>query len=406
MDEYESSTNAINSILTQPVLEWANIPGLLTKVSSSPSGFAWGYVSGNLSRCELPCTGNWKRIEIDCQEILDIETDDINVYVLGLKTGGATYLYTSSSTNPNFVEIQVPFAATKIFSTHTYIWTQDNARNKQKCPKPCMMNNWIKSDDTGVFITSSSDSTLYGKDLFGNAYKTDENMQSKWSPIVGLEGTLIRSLVGKADASAIYGIDTDSKVFKFDGSTTEIDTQGYKAYSLSIEPISKQLWMTTVEPGEKGNIFSRLANPDYTTMINQISPLDKSRDELVNQMKTDYSNETTSMIVNKQVGEVIDYFKKMFSLDKNTGKKGKEQASELQQNIKETQIKLDQLTNIQPLILSFIALLLIVAIVFMLSPFLSLIILIFGIIFIISTGNGKSGIFSRIPWYSSIASSV
>lgn len=405
MDEYESSTNAINSILTQPVLDWANIPGSLTKVSSSASGFAWGYSGGSLYRCELPCTGNWKQVEIDCSEILDIDTDDINVYVLGLKTGGATYLFTSSS-YPQFVEIQVPFAANKIFSTHTYIWAQDNGGNKQKCPKPCMMNNWIKSDDTSVLITSSSDANLYGS-LNGNAYKTDENMQSKWSPIVGLEGIPIDSIMGKGDSSAIYGIDAYSKVFKFDGTKTEpVDTQGYKAYSLSIEPISKQLWMTTVEPGNTGNIFNRLANPDYTTISNEIYPLDKSRDQLVDQIKIDYSNETTSMVINKQVTEVIDYFKKMFSLDKNTGKKGKQQASELQQNIKETQIKIDQLTIIQPLIFSFIVLLLIVAVVFIISPILSLVILIIGIFFIISTGNGKSSIFSRIPGYSSFASSV
>ena len=403
MDEYESSTNAINTILTQPVLDWANIPGSLTKVSSSASGFAWGYSGGTLYRCQLPCTGNWNPIELDAEEILDIETDDLNVYVLGLKSGGATYLYSSSSTNPSFVELQVPFAANKIFSTHTYIWAQDSLFGKQKCPKPCMMNNWIKSDDV-VEILSSSDSTLYVR-MFGNGVKTDENLQSGWSAIIGLGH--VQSLMAKADATALYGIDNTSNVFKFEGETMKpISTQGYQPTNLSIEPISKQLWMTTATPGNKGNIFNKLENPDYTTLSNQIAPLDKSRDQIVSQVKTDYSNQTTAMITNKQVNEVIDYFKKMFSLDRNTGQRGKQQASELQENIRETQIQIDQLTNIQPLIVYFIVLLLIVAGIFIVSPTLSLFVLIFGLFFIILTGNGKSDIVSWLSKYSSITSSV
>ena len=395
--EYEDSTNAIDSIITQPVLDWANIPGSLTKVSSSASGFAWGFSSPSLYQCALPCTGNWKPVEFNVSEILDVETDNLNVYVLAVLTGGATYLFTSSASVPQFVQIQVPFAANKIFSTHTYIWAQDSTNNKQKCPKPCMTNNWIKSDDTSVSISSASDSTLYGRNATGEAVKTDENMQSDWSPIVGLEGVQVRSLMGKGDASAIYGIDQNSSVFKFDGSKIEpIATKGYQPTNLSIEPISKQLWMTTATPGDKGNLFNRLDNPDYTTLLNQIAPLDKARDQIVQQVGTAYSTQTNTMAANKQISEVVNYFKSLFNLDRTTGKKGLEQAGKIKESIRDTQTKIDQMTDVQPLIIKLIILLIVVSVVFIiLHPLLSLVTMVSGLIYILFfSNNGESTIFS------------
>ena len=272
MDEYESSTNAINTILTQPVLDWANLPGSLTKVSSSASGFAWGFSGGTLYRCELPCTGNWKQIEIDAQEILDIDTDDINVYVLGLKSGGATYLYTSSSSNPSFVEIQVPFAAKKIFSTHTFIWAQDSSNKKERCAKPCTTGLWTPVEDVSVKITSSSDSALYGRDGSGVGMKSDETLQSGWSPIKGMSGVKLNSLLGGMDSTALYGIDSSSNLLRCEGDCSnppeQIDTVGYAPLSVSADPYEKDVWMTTATTGTLGNIFNKSSKSSSNFFFN------------------------------------------------------------------------------------------------------------------------------------------
>jgi len=361
--EYEDSTNAINSIVStqlSSVLNWINVPGAMTKVSSSAGGFAWGFnASNNVYICRLPCSGSWTQVDITKENagtIQDITTDLTNVYILG-----SNVLLTAPATNEGvWNTIPVPFSATKIFSTHTNIWAQDGLNNKQKCPKPCMSSNWIASTEKAVTITSSSDSALYGKSADGSAVKTDENIQSGWTPIDGL--AKVSTLIGDADKEALYGVDTSSNTFKFDGTQHPVTTQGYAPLNLTIEPTSKQMWMTATTSGDKGNIFTRLENPDYGTITNAIAPIDKSRDQVVSQITRDYNNQTEVMTVNKQITDVVNYFKKMFKLDKDTGKKGLDQSSNVQEKIRDTQSQLDQITSIQPLlqqliIVMFVALL-------------------------------------------------
>ena len=358
--EYEDSTNAINSIVStqlSSVLNWINVPGAMTKVSSSASGFAWGFnSSNNLYVCQLPCSGSWTQVDISKENagtIQDITTDLTNVYLLG-----SNVLLTAPATNQGQWNIvPVPFSATKIFSTHTNIWAQDALNNKQKCPKPCMSANWIASGEKTVTITSSSDSSLYGKAADGSAMKTDENIQTGWSPIDGL--AKVSMLVGDVDQDALYGVDMSSNPFKFDGTQQPLTTQGYAPLNLTVDPTSKQMWMTTTTSGDKGNIFTRLENPDYGTVINAIAPIDKSRDQVVSQITKAYSNQTEVMTINKQITDVINFFKKMFKLDGDTGKKGAEQSSQIQYKIRDTQAQLDQITNIQPILQQLIVILLV-----------------------------------------------
>jgi len=360
LSEYESSTNTIDNIVgsqLSSVLNWVNIPGAMTKVSSSASGFVWGFNSSNqIFACQMPCSGSWVPIDISkypIGTILDITTDLTNVYVLG--TGN---MLVAPATNQGVWNmIPVPFSATSLFSTHSYIWGQDATNNKQKCPKPCMSANWIASPEKDVTITSSSDTSLYGKTSTGAAVKTDENIQSGWSPIDGLADVKISTLNGNIDNSALYGVDQSSNLFKFDGTSHAVPTQGYTPINLTIEPQTKQMWMTTSTAGDKGNIFSRLENPDYTTITNAVAPLDKSRDQVVKDVQNAYSNQTTLMVMNKQITDVVSYFKNIFKIDKNTGKQGESQSKHIQDQIKETQTQLDQINAIQPIIQQLIILL-------------------------------------------------
>ena len=62
---------------------WSNIPGRLTKISTSPKGYVWGYNStGELWTCKEPCTdGKWQNVGFGSKP-LDIATDDMYVYIL------------------------------------------------------------------------------------------------------------------------------------------------------------------------------------------------------------------------------------------------------------------------------------------------------------------------------------
>jgi hypothetical protein len=367
--EYETSTNAIDSIVStqlSSVTNWLNIPGGLAKVSSSAAGYLWGYEGNTSYICQLPCTGNWKLVDLSPQNltsILDLTTDDTNVYILFLSNTETKLLVTDAKNQGTRSVIKVPFAATEIFSTHTYIWAQDSSNNKQKCPKPCTMPNWLPSIVDGK-ITSADNSVIYGVDAFGNAIQSDENLSSVWQPIDDIKGTIY----GKGSDGTLYGIDQNQSAFQFNGSLTPIFTNGLDPKNLSVDSQSGQLWMTTATPGDTGNIFFRSEKPDYSNIMNSISPLDRTRDKITDTVQTKYQRQTDVMIVNKQVQDIIEFFKKIFNIDGTTAKKAKDQSGQLYNKIKETQSKLDQINSIEPILIGIIITLFLVATLYLVSP--------------------------------------
>lgn len=373
--EYETSTNAIDSIVTtqlSSVLNWLNVPGTLVKASSSAAGFVWGYNgSSMLYTCQLPCSGNWTQVDLSqyqVSNILDLTTDDTNVYILYTNVAGATGLLATPASNQGTrTTLSVPFAATTIFSTHTYIWAQDGSNNKQKCPKPCSMPNWQASTDTTVTITSSDDTTLYGKDATGQAMQTNETLQSPWQPIDDVKG----SIYGKGSDGTLYGIDSKQSAFQYDGKMAPLYTNGLDPTNMTVDSQSSQLWMTTATPGDVGNIFTRVEKPDYSTIMNSVTPLDRERDKIVDTVESRYKRQTDVMIVNKQTQDVVSFFKKMFHIDGDTAKKAKNQAGHLTESIREAQKDLDQIKNVEPIILGVIGILLtVIAIYIFASPLL------------------------------------
>lgn len=391
LSEYEDTTNTIDSIVTtqlSSVLDWVNVPGSLSKVVSSAAGYAWGIDSSAAYICQLPCSGKWQPVdlgEFNLTSILDIEADETNVYILGINTGQSTILLINSASNQGtFSQVKVPFDAKQIFSTHSFIWGQDGSNVKQRCPKPCTMSNWLSSSDTTIKITSSSDSALYGIDSQGNAMKSDEGLQTGWSPISELSGVHASTVIGDIDQTGLYGIDTKSNVFKLQGNTVVPQpTQGYVPQHISIEPTTKQMWMTSETPGQLGNIFSKLENPDYTTIVDSIQPLDKSRDAVVSDVTHQFDTQTQVMTVNKQVSDIVKYFKNMFNLDKTVGQKGKEQAGHLEEQIRSTQTQLDLMANIQPMLQKVIALLIVVAGMYLVGSILGWILHVLAIIVLV-----------------------
>jgi hypothetical protein len=379
--EYVNATSGIDDVLStqlSTVLTWSNIPGGLAKVVSSEAGYAWGIHDNSAWMCQLPCNGNWNQIDVPDLNInifFDIAVDNSNVYLLALVVRKMVLLVGSVNGVGQWKVIDVPFDAVSIFSTQTYIWAQDSYGMKKRCPKPCTMSNWIASDDKDIIITSSSNTALYGKDKQGNAMKSDETLQTRWSPIDGFKGIKVDKVIGGSSTGALYGLDDKDQLLKLDGTElTPLETQGYKPLTMTVDPANKRMWMLTEQNGKLGNVFTRLENPDYTTILNTVNPLDRKRDAIVQNVEQKYDSQTDIMTVNKQVGDVVSYFKKIFNIDRNSGKKAKEQVGHIQDQILETQTQLDKMQSLQPLMQKIILLIAALAVIYIVGSVLGTIV--------------------------------
>jgi hypothetical protein len=373
---YDQTTQNINNTLStqlSSVLTWANIPGELTKVSSSSYGFAWGFSESSVYVCQLPCSGNWQPVDLskfDISRVIDVDTDDTNVYILANAASSIVMLMNTADGRGVWNSVPVPFAATQIFSTHSYIWAQDSGNNKQKCPKPCTTTNWIPVSENKVKITSASATSLYGVDPSGSGVKSDEVLQSGWLPIAGLLGRKINSVIGDIDYTSLYSVDTNSKVSKCEGdcsmkTVTPVDTQGFSPLNLTADPTSKTLWMTAQTKGDLGNIFSRPDKPDYSTIMNTITPLDKQRDTIVHDVTKEYNQQTGIMTVNKQVSDIEIFFKKIFGEQHKLAKTTKNASGSLEKLVQEQQVTLGQLNSVQPVVMGFVYTLIAVVIIYL-----------------------------------------
>jgi hypothetical protein len=387
-NEYDTATTGINTIVSTQLssaLQWSNIPGGLIKSSSSAAGFVWGYNDVNqIFVCQLPCTGNWTMIDTstwNLSSVLDITTDSTNVYVLIATTDGKTVLYMNSATNTGTWNlITIPFGATNIFSTHTYIWAQDKSNNKQRCAKPCTTGNWTAVSENKVKITSASDSSLYGVDVSGNALKSDETLQSGWSSISGLSGMKLATIVGQADKTALYGIDTSSKAYRCEGDcatnqeVAPLDTGGYAPLNMMADPAGNSIWMTGTTSGAVGNIFNRLDTADYTSIMNNVNPLDQTRDKIVGNIEDQYNQQTNLMVANKQITDVVNFFTKFFKFDKPSVDQDNANISTYRDKVIRTQAEIDKMTSLEPLLQKLIVLIIGVVILYLLGSFLGTIV--------------------------------
>jgi hypothetical protein len=190
-------------------------------------------------------------------------------------------------------------------------------------------------------------------------------MRTGWSPISGLQ-KFDKPLTTGMDG--LYIAKSGGGISKFDGKTEiPIELNGFRPSKLTLEPITKHMWMTATTSDNKGNVFKRLENSDYSTIQNVVVPLDRKRDEVVSEIKKDYSTQTDVMTLNKQLNTIVSFFQRLFKIDSNSLKKGQDQISEIQDKIRNTQSQLDQINVIQPLIIKFIILLLVILFVYLIG---------------------------------------
>ena len=365
--EYDSLTDQVNTAVSSGIsagTSWNAVPGGLDKVSASAKGFAWGMGSGNIWLCQLPCEGNWKQIAPPSQStVRDIITDDSHVYVL-LQNQLAMK---SSDNTDEWIAVNLPDSIEKIISTASYIWGQAGQK-KYKLPKPGMTGNWIPVDDKlNVKITSASAGHLYGVDAAGQAMMTDEALQTSWSVIPEFGGKYT-AIIGDADQTAIFGIDdTNSLKRCLNGKCNGVDTQGYTPQNITIEPNSKQMWMTTTAPGKSGNIFKQSLSNDYTDILRTVQPLDVKREQSVQQAETQFEQSTYSGIMAKQFAILKKMINQLFNI--KPAASHEDDQKRIQGDIDNTEYELRVLRDVIPLIQKLLVVLALTVCVYAASDF-------------------------------------
>lgn len=357
--EYDTLTDQINNLVSSGLTtDWNAVTGGMDKVVGSSKGFAWGISSGSLWMCRLPCTGNWTKVDTP-GTAKDVVADE-NVYVLL-----DNKLAVKSSDNVDqWVTIDLPDKMEKIINTSSYIWGQAGAQ-KYKLPKPGMSGNWIAvKDELDVKITSASATHLYGvKD--GQAMVTDETMQTKWSVIPEF-GKKYTAIIGDADETAIYGISDDQGLERcMHGVCKPMDTKGYTPQSITIEPSSKQMWMTTTRKGDSGNIFTQPMMNDYSQIIKDVHPIDEKRDQVVQEAQIKFKEDTGAGVMAKQFKLITDMLQNFFNI-----KPQNEDTKNLEDGIKDTQYHLFFMKNILPYIQKMLGVLAVVVVVYLASDYL------------------------------------
>jgi hypothetical protein len=388
--DYSTLTDQINSLITSETKkDWVNIPGGLDKVSESSSGAAWGIGAGKLYVCLLPCTGQWILEEIPDSspdlKILDFTTDDSLVYVLwnlvdSLGNNNTGLTTKNGNNSGEWSRSTLAPQLTKLFNTSSYIWGQ-SGKQKYKLAKPGTTGNWITVADTSdVTITSASSTSLYGVDSKGVAYKTDEALQSTWTPIPQFKG-VFTGILGEQDQSGIYGI-SNNQLQKCVGEDCE--TIPLQSPIQTLSPNSKHLWMTSTTQGNLGNIYMQdIQDPD---LIRDTQSLNDQRDTLVENTKSQYEVATYYNVMSKQL---TDLQKMLSGLITNK----KIDTKPLETSLKGAQGTTQQLESALPRLLQILIIIVLIILVYLCSGmlgfmthYIAFVVFIGGIYFVLSNG--------------------
>jgi hypothetical protein len=128
--------------------------------------------------------------------------------------------------------------------------------------------------------------------------------------------------------------------------------------------------MTSSTAGSVGNIFNRVATPDFTSVSNAIAPLDKNRDTVVTDVTKDYSKQTTVMKINEQLALFKSLFTQLFGDATKAQNDANTRISQVGSDIAAKKANLQKLNSIQPTIQKLVLTLGVAALVYAIfSPF-------------------------------------
>jgi hypothetical protein len=179
----------------------------------------------------------------------------------------------------------------------------------------------------------------------GKLYKTDETLQSGWTELSNISKTTILS----GSESSVYGVDANQHLVFCSGENCDpVDTAGHAPTSLS--SVKNELWMTTQDSSENGNIFWKVETPDYSSIMNTITPLDKRRSEIVQDIQQQQKQQDILSQIQDQITQIKNFMTKV--LDSLGAKKEQSDLDikSLQKDIQDSQASYTSLSSIEPLL--------------------------------------------------------
>lgn len=340
---------------------WTNIPGGLSKISTSTAGYVWGFnSSGGVYVCREPCSSaSWINIAFSGTPI-DIITDPTSVYILSSAGISSAPIDGTGS----WTLQTVPFEADKLVTTNGYMWISGNTK-MAFCGKPCTTGNWIMNSSQNSLLGGGASSVYATQPGTLGVVKSDETGQTGWTPVGGFEGMGINSMATEADNTAIYGAD-NSRLYRCADTCDGIDkigivdTDGHNPIankgSISMNATSRNVWMASSASSNGGNIFARLDAPNDAPILNYVDDTLAQNDRLVNSLGDAVHIQTadiTTQMVKEEAGAAV---KSALNMSGNHNKIDKEIAV-LKREIQEaTNIGSGYTTKMKPLIILLISL--------------------------------------------------
>lgn len=354
----EKSTGIIDYIKNQlrALGSWIHIPGGVTKISASSSGYLWTIGQWENRKwgvyaCKEPCTdGNWSYPFTYWSfpagskwYVHDITTDATNVYILMDNAEGNKFVAVAPANNPSqpfseFRQIPLPGSlnsANKVAVTNGMIWVSDSSKKAAYCRKPCSTPNWTVRDETRKLQGGGGTSLYATAPGSVGLLKSDEILQTEWTPVKGLDGISISAVAAEANNDVLYASDsskvyrcTDScdtknklQVVNTDGRVTIQDKGG-----LTVNPANRNVWMASTSSGPSGgNIFYRLDAPDPSAVVlDHVDEVQNERDRIFNSLGGDVRIQTAEVSAKLAKADASDTLQKALDISGDKSKAQKE----------------------------------------------------------------------------------
>jgi hypothetical protein len=195
---------------------------------------------------------------------------------------------------------------------------------KKGCAKPCTTGNWVdvpQPGGTGINqgTFSASPGSVYNIQFENGVYKTYRGTgtgQGGWVEVPGLQNKI--PLSTSIDNTAIYVTPTDpaaygtlercSYPYDTSDSCKKVATDGRHVLSVSVNPGTSRVWMTTKESASRGNIFQRLDNEDSNMVVHETDLRAQELQRDVNSLGGEIrvtESELTSGKLRKEASDII-----------------------------------------------------------------------------------------------------
>lgn len=195
---------------------------------------------------------------------------------------------------------------------------------KKACAKPCTTGNWVDVPQPGGAgvnqgTFSASGGSVYNIQFENGTYKVYRGTgtgQGGWTELPGLRNKI--PLSASIDNTAIYVTPTDPGTYgtlerctypyESSESCKKVNTSGHLASSVSVNPSTNRVWLTTRESASNGNIFQRLDSENPEIVMDEVNKQNRDLERDVNSLGGDIRvthSEVTSGMVRREASEIV-----------------------------------------------------------------------------------------------------